>query len=49
MEIEKLAEVLIYYIHGPLGGIALLAGKVLLIATKGRKIHKKFGSVYITY
>ena len=49
MEIEKLAEILIYYIHAPLGGIALLAGKVSLIATKGRKTHKKFGSVYMTY
>lgn len=46
MEIEKLAEILIYYIHAPLGGIALLAGKVSLIAKKGSKIHKKFGKIF---
>ena len=46
MEIEKLAEILIYYIHAPLGGIALLAGKVSLMAKKGSKIHKKFGKIF---
>ena len=29
----------------PLGGIALLAGKVSLIAKKRSKIHKKFGKL----
>jgi uncharacterized membrane protein len=46
MEIEKLAEILIYYIHAPLGGIALLTGGVSLIAKKGSNIHKKFGKIF---
>jgi uncharacterized membrane protein len=46
MEIEKLAEILIYYIHAPLGGIALLAGGIALIVKKGNSIHKKSGIIF---
>lgn len=46
MEIEKLAEILIYYIHAPLGGIALLTGGISLIAKKGNNVHKKSGKIF---
>lgn len=37
---------MIYFIHAPLGGIALLAGGISLIATKGNNVHKKSGRVF---
>jgi uncharacterized membrane protein len=46
MEIEKIAEILIYYIHAPLGGIALLTGGITLIVKKGNRLHKKSGKVF---
>jgi uncharacterized membrane protein len=46
MVIEKLAEILIIYIHVPLGGIALLTGGISLIAKKGNRIHKKSGKIF---
>lgn len=46
MEIEKLAGILIYYIHAPLGGIALLTGGISLIAKKGSNPHKKSGKIF---
>lgn len=46
MEIERIAEILIYFIHAPLGGIALLAGGISLIAKKGNNVHKKSGRVF---
>ncbi|MEN8811033.1 MAG: DUF2306 domain-containing protein, partial [Flavobacteriales bacterium] len=46
MEIEKIAEILIFYIHAPLGGIALLTGGISLIAKKGNNVHKKSGKIF---
>ncbi|MBT6161431.1 MAG: DUF2306 domain-containing protein [Flavobacteriaceae bacterium] len=46
METQKTAEILIYYIHAPLGGIALFAGGIALIAKKGSQLHKKSGKVF---
>ena len=46
MEIEKIAEILIYYIHAPLGGIALLTGGIALIVKKGNNVHKKSGKIF---
>ncbi len=46
MEIEQIARLLIYYIHAPLGGIALLVGGISLIAKKGNTTHKKFGKIF---
>jgi uncharacterized membrane protein len=46
METQKTAEILIYYIHAPLGGIALFAGGIALIAKKGSQLHKKSGEVF---
>jgi len=46
MELEKIAEILIYYIHAPLGGIALLAGGISLIVKKGNNVHRKSGKVF---
>lgn len=46
MAIERIAEILIYFIHAPLGGIALLAGGISLIAKKGNNVHKKSGRVF---
>lgn len=46
MELEKIAEILIYYVHAPLGGIALFSGGIALIAKKGNRIHKKAGKVF---
>ncbi|WP_431109426.1 DUF2306 domain-containing protein [Winogradskyella poriferorum] len=46
MEIEKIAEILIYYVHAPLGGIALLSGGIALIAKKGNNVHKKSGKIF---
>lgn len=46
MEIEKIGEVLIYFIHAPLGAIALLAGGIALVVKKGNKVHKKSGKVF---
>ena len=46
MEIERIAEILIYFIHAPLGGIALLTGGISLIAKKGNNVHKKSGRVF---
>ncbi|MFT4662218.1 MAG: putative membrane protein [Glaciecola sp.] len=46
MEIEKIAEILIYYIHAPLGGIALLAGGISLVVKKGNNVHRKSGKIF---
>lgn len=46
MGIEKIAEILIFYIHAPLGGIALLTGGISLIANKGNNVHKKSGKIF---
>ncbi|MDC3132630.1 DUF2306 domain-containing protein [Flavobacteriaceae bacterium] len=46
MEIEKIAEILIYYIHAPLGGIALLTGGISLMVKKGNNVHKKSGKIF---
>lgn len=46
MEIENIAEILIYYIHAPLGGIALLTGGISLIVKKGNNMHKKSGKIF---
>lgn len=46
MEIERIAEILIYFIHAPLGGIALVAGGIALITKKGSSSHKKSGKVF---
>ena len=46
METQKTAEILIYYIHAPLGGIALFAGGIALVAKKGSQLHKKSGKVF---
>ena len=46
METQKIAEILIYYIHAPLGGIALFAGGIALVAKKGSQLHKKSGKVF---
>ena len=46
MELEKIAEILINYIHAPLGGIALLAGGISLIVKKGNNVHRKSGKVF---
>jgi len=46
MELEKIAEILINYIHAPLGGIALLAGVISLIVKKGNNVHRKSGKVF---
>lgn len=42
----ELTDVLIYYIHAPLGGIALVAGGIALLAKKGKRAHKKWGKVF---
>ena len=46
METQKTTEILIYYIHAPLGGIALFAGGIALVAKKGSQLHKKSGKVF---
>ncbi len=46
MEIERIAEILIYFIHAPLGGIALLTGGISMIAKKGNNVHKKSGRIF---
>jgi uncharacterized membrane protein len=46
MEIEKIAEILIYYIHAPLGGIVLLTGGIALIVKKGNNVHKNSGKIF---
>lgn len=46
MEIEKLAEILIYYMHVPMGILALLAGATALVTKKGSSIHKKSGKIF---
>ena len=46
MEIEKIVQVLIYGIHVPAGGVALLAGGVALMAEKGKKVHTKSGILF---
>jgi uncharacterized membrane protein len=46
MEIAKSAELLINYIHAPLGGIALLTGGLALIVKKGGLIHQKSGMIF---
>lgn len=38
-------KILIYF-HASLGGLALLAGFIAAMTTKGSKTHKKFGSVF---
>jgi uncharacterized membrane protein len=42
---EKFIQNLIYF-HAALGGIALLAGTIALIAKKGSMLHKKTGLVF---
>ena len=42
----NLADILIQFVHVPLGGLALLAGAVSLIAQKGGKAHKRAGKVF---
>ncbi len=42
---EKFIQILIYF-HAALGGIALLAGTIALIAKKGSMLHKKTGLVF---
>ena len=42
---EKTIAILIY-IHAGFGGIALFAGLISIISTKGKKIHKKFGLLF---
>ncbi len=37
---------MIYYIHVPLGGIALLTGGIPLLAKKGNNVHKKSGKIF---
>jgi uncharacterized membrane protein len=46
MEIEQIAEILIYYLHAPLGGVALISGSVSVIAKKGGRIHRKYGKIF---
>ncbi len=46
MTIESIASFLIYYVHAPLGAVALLAGGIALVAKKGNKIHKISGKVF---
>ena len=36
MEIEKIAEILIYYVHAPLGGIALIVKKAHKLAKSSK-------------
>jgi len=43
---EKLAEILIFYVHVPLGSLALLTGAIALIAKKGSTIHKTSGKLF---
>jgi len=45
MNIEETIRLWIY-IHAALGGIALLAGMIALIAKKGMRIHKQSGRVF---
>lgn len=45
MDLQKGAQILIY-LHAGLGGIALLAGLVALLAQKGRGVHKKSGLAF---
>lgn len=46
METGKIADLLIYYIHVPLGGIALLAGGISLVVKKGNLVHRKSGKLF---
>lgn len=46
METDQIAKFLIYFVHAPLGGVALLAGGVALIAKKGFRVHKKSGIIF---
>tara|TARA_B110000014_G_C20107796_1_gene582891 strand:- start:1368 stop:2015 length:648 start_codon:yes stop_codon:yes gene_type:complete len=46
IEFKNIAEILIYYIHAPMGGVSLLAGSVAIIAKKGGEIHKKAGLIF---
>lgn len=41
-----IAQILIFYIHAPLGFIALLTGGIALIVKKGGKVHKRMGRVF---
>ena len=45
-EFKNIAEILIYFIHAPMGGVSLLAGGVAIIAKKGGKTHKKAGLIF---
>ena len=41
-----IADVLIYYIHVPIGGLSLLSGGVAMFVKKGGKIHKISGRIF---
>jgi uncharacterized membrane protein len=45
MDFQKGVQLFIY-LHASLGGVALLAGLVALLAQKGRQVHKKSGLVF---
>jgi uncharacterized membrane protein len=42
----NIADVLIYYIHAPMGGLSLLSGGVAMFVKKGGKIHKISGRIF---
>lgn len=43
---DLISRIFIYYIHAPLGALALLAGAVALASKKGEKVHKKSGKLF---
>lgn len=46
MTTEAIAHFLIYYIHAPFGGLALLTGGLALVSKKGNYLHKKSGIIF---
>ncbi len=46
MDLEKLAQVLLYGVHIPLGVFSLLSGAVALLSKKGSRLHKKSGIIF---